>query len=298
MKKSYSVSEMLERYFGLIMAMPSTLYILTIVIFPAIFLVFISMIANPFKIVGEGPQFIGLKEYAMIFHPKFWEYTLNTTIIMVGSVFGGLLIQLPIALALNEVKHKTFFQTLILLPWVLPLSVSAMMYKWMLNTELGVINYILVSLGLIKENFPWLLNKWTALFMMIVGDIWAYSPLVIIVIYAGLQIIPKELYEAAEIDGASFLSRFRHITLPLLKPTIMPIIVLRTMFAFRVLEWPFVLTEGGPGDSTTTLSYLLWKYAFMFGEFTKAGVVGVILTILTFILVGVVMRAVGKTYFE
>jgi multiple sugar transport system substrate-binding protein len=191
----------------------------------------------------------------------------NTLLFMIFSVPFELLLGLFFALIINApLKGRAINRLTILIPWALPTAVMAMGWQWMFNNPFGVINDVLVRIGLIKEPLDWLSSPEGAMFAAIFADIWKTTPFATIILLAGLQSIPKELKESLSIDGAGSLKRLFHLTLPLLMPFIRVALIFRIIHAAGIFDLIWVLTKGGPADSTRTLSLYIYDLAFRFDE--------------------------------
>jgi len=227
----------------------------------------------------------------LIFDDLFWEYLMNTVIFTVSTVFIGIVIQLGVALLLNQkTKLQRFFRSAILLPWAIPLVVSSFIWRLILNSQYGVLNDILLKLDLINQPIAWLGGKWTALGAIVVTDIWTQTPLAVIILLAGLQVIPEQLYEASNIDGASVWQRFKHVIMPLWRPQILVVLMIRTMFSFRMFAIIFVLTGGGPGGSTHVWATHIYNLSFLYFRMGKGAALSVIMIFITIIFVGFYLK--------
>ncbi|MCF7944996.1 MAG: sugar ABC transporter permease, partial [Spirochaetia bacterium] len=170
------------------------------------------------------------------------------------------------------------------LPWALPTALNAIVWRWLYNTDFGFFNNILYGFGFTAEKINWLGEIPLAMVSMMIVAIWKTSSFMALILLTGLQTIPSELYEAADIDGASSFYRFRSITLPLLVPSILLSLLFRSMDAFRAFELPFSLTQGGPAGSTQTLSLFGYRQFFQFLKFDQGAAVSVIQFIFIFVL--------------
>jgi multiple sugar transport system permease protein len=175
-------------------------------------------------------------------------------------------------------RFRGIVRALVLIPWAVPTVVSARMWEWMYNTDFGILNYLLG----VKIN--WLGNPFWAMNAAVFMDVWKTTPFVVILLIAGLQVIPRELYQAADIDGAGTWSVFRRITLPLLMPVVLVVLIFRTLDAFRVFDAVYVLTGGGPANTTETLSIYAYKVLFQTLQFGY----GSTLSVVVFLCVGMI----------
>jgi ABC-type sugar transport system permease subunit len=168
-----------------------------------------------------------------------------------------------IALVLNQkFVGRGFVRAFILLPWAIPTIVNGILWEWIYNANYGALNGLLFQLGMIDNYKNWLGEPWLALNMIIIADTWKMTPFYVILYLAGLQTIPRELYDSAKIDGAGIWKRFLHITLPMLKPIILVILVLRTMQAFKVFDIIYIMTKGGPSGGTMVISFYTYIESF------------------------------------
>ncbi|MGH7233292.1 MAG: carbohydrate ABC transporter permease, partial [Nitrospiraceae bacterium] len=209
----------------------------------------------------------------------FWAACGTTVYFTAVSVFAELVLGLAIALLMDgawsapesELRRtggrSAWNRVVMLVPWAIPTVVSARMWEWLYHSEYGLLNYLLRSAGLIDEPINWLGSPAWAIHAAIVMDVWKATPFAALLLLAGLQTIPRDLYLAARVDGAGRWATFRHVTLPLLMPVLLIVLAFRTMDAFRVFDAVYVLTGGGPGNSTETLSIYAYKTLFQSLQF-------------------------------
>jgi multiple sugar transport system permease protein len=246
---------------GLRFVVPALAVLTAVAVFP-ILSVFVLSFFRKHLIFG-GTAFIGLGHYRFLLgDARFWNALGNTVYFTALSVA----LELSLGLAFAILLHRTFplkgaVRALVLLPWAIPTVVSAKMWEWMYNTDLGILNHLLG----VKIN--WLGSSGWALNAAVFMDVWKTTPFVIILLTAGLQVIPRELYQAAALDGAGAWARFRRITMPLLRPVILVVLIFRTLDAFRVFDAVYVLTGGGPANATETLSIYAYKVLFQTLQF-------------------------------
>ncbi len=261
--------------------LPSILVIITVAFYPILKAVYLSLFEINLKF--NVSRFIGIANYLHLLQDKgFFNALLNTLYFVGVSLFFELILGLLIALVINQpLKGKGLVKPVILIPWAIPTVVSAKMWKWIFNYDYGILNYLLRFLHLIGDNWNWLGSKAFAMNSAILAETWKTTPFMVLLLFAGLQIIPEDLYKSAEADGAGGWYRFWHITLPLLKPTLLVAVLFRTLDAFRVFDVIFVLTGGGPADTTEVLSLYTYKQLFSLANFGY----GSALAVTTFILV-------------
>lgn len=210
-------------------------------------------------------SFVGLGNYVKLIHDDlFWKSLYQVSYYVMMSVSCQLILGLGMALLLNEkLKGRGIVKAFLLIPWALPGTTVGGIWKWIYQYDYGLFNIILRTIGISENGFHWLSSS-TALNSIILVDIWRFAPFTAIILLAGLTTIPKSLYEAAIIDGANAWRRLINITLPLLLPTILVVLIIRTMFAFQVFDLIVTLTHGGPGTATYVLPYYAYLNAFSF----------------------------------
>lgn len=192
------------------------------------------------------------------------------------------LIGLALALLLNtQMRARSIFRSLLLLPMMLPAVVVGVVWRLMLNSNFGAVNGTLKMFGINTEALTWTASPKLAMASVIMADVWQWTPFVFLILLAGLQAVPQEAYEAALVDGANVWQTFRHVTLPLLKPAILIVLLLRTMDLLRVFDQIFILTEGGPGFATETVSLYIYRTAFRFSNFGYAAAMSFVLLLIT-----------------
>jgi multiple sugar transport system permease protein len=171
-----------------------------------------------------------------------------------------------------------------MIPWMMPMTVTALMFKFMFSTDVGIINYVLKTAGLIRSNIEWLTTPNTAMIAVIIANVWIGIPFNTILLSTGLSTIPQELYESASVDGANSIQRFFRITLPLLRPTIESVLVLGFIYTFKVYDIVYVMTEGGPVNSTHLLSTYSYKLSFDLFQYSKGSAVANVLFLILFLV--------------
>jgi multiple sugar transport system permease protein len=224
----------------------------------------------------------------VITDPAFLYVVLpNTFIFMIVSVLGALVTGLALALLLNRpFPGQKVVQTILLVPLMVAPVVAAIMIRWIFNDQFGIANVVLEALGF--EGQPWLVQRWSAFSIIVLTDIWLWTPWFTLLLLAGLQSLPKEPFEAAAIDGTSTWRVFRYLTLPMLRPVIVVCVVIRAIDAFRTFDIVWTLTGGGPGRSTELFSLYAYVLAFLnldLGRGSAAAIVGGLIIL----VLGVVM---------
>lgn len=238
------------------------------------------------KLVGSDGSFVGFANYIKLFGNNNFQRALSTTIwFAVISVTAEMIIGVLAALLLNQNFYgRTLLRALLILPWALPTVVNATLWRLIYNPEYGALNAALTQLGLIDSYRSWLGEPGMALAAIILADTWKNFPLVALIALAALQAVPKDITSASLVDGAGAWNRFRYVIMPYLMGPLLVALVLRTIEAFKVFDIIWVMTRGGPANSTRTLSILVYQEAF---SFQRAGsgaslalIVGLLVTVL------------------
>ena len=239
------------------------------------------------KIVGMPGKFIGLGNYRELLFddPIFWRVVRNGFLFTLGSVSLKVVLGMIMALVLNQpIFARGFFRGILLMPWVAPTVVTALSWRWMLDLT-GVFNYLLRSVGLIGTPVAWLAQYNTAMLALIMVNTWRGFPFFGVTLLAGMQSIPAELYEAAEMDGASAWQRFWHITLPSLRTVLLVAAILSIIWTFNDFSTVWLLTGGGPGNATDVFATYTYKLGFRASRLGYGQTVSVILApVLVFII--------------
>jgi len=221
------------------------------------------------SMILPGAEYVGLENYSRLLDDgRFWNAWENTLYFTVASVVGETLLGLAIALVLSQdFPLRGLVRAAVLVPWAIPTVVSSRLWGLIFNTDFGIANYLLRSVGIIETDKNWLGEIGWALNVTVLVDVWKTTPFMALLIMAGLSTIPGDLYEAARVDGATMLQRFFQITVPLLLPVMLVAIMLRALDAFRVFDVIYVMTGGGPADSTEVMSTLTYKVLFSATQF-------------------------------
>lgn len=236
--------------------------------------------------------FAGLANYSrMLDDELFWVALQNTLVWTVGCVVPQFVLGMVLALLLNEeFAFRGIYRALALSPWAVSGLVGALMWSWMLNGPFGVFNDLLIRLGLTSERIAWLALPETAMIGVILANVWRGIPFFTVTILAGLQAIPEELYEAAEIDGADGWRSFLHVTLPLLKGVITVTVLLRTIWTVSWVETIFAMTGGGPANATLTLPVYVFNQFFRYSDVGYASAMAVLMFMLLLAFTFVYLR--------
>ena len=287
-----------ERLLGLLLLTPAFLLLALIVVYPIGKLIFNSFFDLRLSGGGGGLKFVGWQNYAMVLDDKaFWNATKNTVLITLITVPGALVLGLGLALLANlPFRRQWPVRLALLLPWALPLSFVGLIFAWFFHTEYGVVNDVVRRLGLQAgpDATMWLLRPNWAFAAICVAIIWKTSSFMGLILLAGLQMIPRSLYEAAEVDGASRLQQFWQITVPMLMPSIIVALIFRTITALQTFDIPYTMTKGGPGDATETLAMLIHKTTIEYLDVGYGSTLAVFMFILSLCVTAVYLRRIGK----
>lgn len=278
------VSGFVDRHIGAFLLLPPMIVLGVIIIYPLINLIYTSF----FETRYFQETFTGFTNYIKMLHDTdFHRYFLHSCLYTGGAVGLSFSVGLLLALVLDKVKRlniRNFYTVTLLLSWAIPLIISGLIWRWMLNTEWGIINTILQQVGLINDPIAWLSHPILVWISVIVVDAWTRTPFGAVIMLAGLQTIPQDLYDAAKVDGASVFQQFRHITIPHLRPSMLVAGLIMTMFAFRTFSIIWGLTGTGPGDLTEVYATYIHKQGFNYFHFGYASALSVVMIILTMII--------------
>ena len=278
---------------GYLFVLPLVVLVLLLIAYPLGSAVYLSLTE---KYVGYPPRFVGLKNYVELTgDPVFRKVIWNSAVFTVASVTVKLLIGLLMALSLHQALFaRRLVRGILLLPWVVPTVITALAWHWMFDALRGFINVSLETLGLIGEPIAWLGQPATAMMAVVVVNIWRGFPFFGVSLLAGLQAIPADLYEAAAVDGASATQRFRHVTLPGLRPVIFVTALISTIFTLNDFNIVYVMTRGGPGIATHILATYTYEVGFQALRWGRAVAVSMYLMPLVVVMIVVLARRLTR----
>ncbi|WP_163580644.1 carbohydrate ABC transporter permease [Gracilibacillus saliphilus] len=286
------------RFLPYMLLLPVFTMIIVIVFIPLITTIIYSF--QSYRLTDPDAQatFVGLSNYIEILQDSRFISSLITSLIyIIGSVIGMLILGLITAQIANQAfKGRSLFRASILLPWAVAPVVAAQSWKFMFETDFGIINYVLEGIGIIERNIPWLVSSDHAMISVIVTNVWKTTPLLTLIIVSGLQTISKELYESADIDGAGAWKKYYHITLPLIRPFIAMGLIFTTLQTINVIDIIYVMTGGGPGESTEIFTLYNYKVFFQYLDFGLGGAMAVIGVVIVGILIYFYTRSMNKQY--
>lgn len=288
-----------EKIFAAGLIMPGFLFVALFAFYPIIYSFYLSLHAIILGLPTLGQPFIWLENYKTLLSDRVALHALRNTFCFVFlSTFFEILFGLIIALAINRhFRGRGVVRAAVLVPWAIPTVVSSQMWRFIFNDKYGLVNYMLYGAD-IAQYKAWLADSFFAFAAIVAADVWKTSSFAGLLILAGLQTIPDELYEAARMDGANAWQQFRKITLPLIKPALLIALLFRTMDAFRVFDLVYVMTQGGPADSTNVLQFYGYKKIFAEGLMGYGSTISVLVFFVTSIIAVFYIRALGTRLFK
>ncbi len=290
-----SARERADRRLGYSLVTPVIVLLLAITAFPLLYNLWNAFHFDNLSYAGLPHKWVGFSNFSLLFHASSgWVAALERTLIftLVTIVFD-IVVALAMALMMNRTfRGRGFLRAAILVPWAVPTVVSATLWKTMFDPRAGFVDYFLSAFHPAWASLSWLgASVWRSWVAVFVADSWKNIPFVAIILLAGLQVIPNEVYEAAKMDGATWWQSFRRITLPMLKPVISVALIFRTLQALLVFDVIYIMTGGGPGNSTETLSFLNYQTFIVNTDFGVGGAMSILLVIIALIVSAIYVRA-------
>ena len=258
------------------------IFLLLVIMFGYPLIKSVVMAFQNYKLGNANVYFNDFANFQKMFGDKDFPLLLKNSIVyVVVSVFGQFIGGLILALCLRDkFKGRGIYQSIVFLPWAFSAFVVGLVFRWSFNGEYGVVNDVLMKLGIIKKGIAWLGTPGLSLVVVILAMIWIGIPFFGIMILAALQSIPDEIYEAADMDGCGMFRKFFSLTLPYIKPTVIMTILLRTIWIFNSFDLVVIVTQGGPANYSQTLPSYMYTKAFSGYDFGLAGAFGVLLMVI------------------
>lgn len=278
-----------DRAFAIALILPGLALLVAVVLYPLA----ASLVTAFFEqsLVVPGRSFVGLENIRGILNGDFWQILRQTLIFTVGATVLPFVIGLALALALNtNIRGRSILRGLLLFPWLVPAVVVSFLWMWIFNANYGLANGLLESIGLIDQPQAWLADPGSAMTALIIAKSWASFPWMMVMLLAGLQTVPPELHEAAEVDGAGAIRRFRSVTVPHLKGIIGIVVLLEFIWNFQHFDMIFVMTGGGPAGKTNTFATRVYETAFHGFDLGRAGAYGLLWMAILSVLVVLYVR--------
>jgi ABC-type sugar transport system permease subunit len=274
---------------------PAFLVIAVVALYPLGYTLWLSFQREIIKLPWLGTGWVGLDHYReLLTEPRFWQAFFNTWMFTLISVTLELVLGLLAALAIHRARVLTgLTRAALLLPWAIPEVVAAVMWLFLINPAFGLIPEFLRNLGVSDNSLVFLAHPVTAWAVVIATDVWKNTPFMTLMLLAGLQVIPEDLYEAAALDGATGWQAFWSITLPLLKPALLVALIFRTSQAFMVFGHIYTLTGGGPGNATESLAFLAYQAILNDMRFGYGSAICILIFLSSFILALLYLRVLG-----
>lgn len=271
--------------------LPGLIYLVLIRYIPALF-TFYSGFTSWNLLEQKTPKFIGLANYSYIFSDgNFDAALLRTVIFTIVATSLELVLGLAVALFVNrDFRGKGLLRGVIILPMIVTPAIVGVIWKILYSDVIGPINAGLAQIGL--PTVGWLTNIHMAMVSVVIMDLWHWTPFVFLIVLSALQTIPTELYDAAEVDGSTRWQRLRFVTLPFIRESLIVAAILRSVQAFNLFDEPYVMTGGGPGQATETVSLYIYKYAFQFFQLGRSGAMIIISLLLLGLVYGLYLRFV------
>lgn len=290
------IDRMPESRFSQLLLLPVYLFVLVGLGFPLIYSFYLSFFDMQLTRL-EDFKFVGLSNYVALFSDQLFRLSIPATFIyMIGSTVLTVVIAIGLALLLNQpIRGRAIYRVILLVPWAVPPVVNGWMWLWMFNYNFGAVNHLLTGLGVFSRYLNWLGLTSTAFISLIVAETWKAMPFLTLLLLAKLLDIPRNLYRAAEMDGANTWQRFRHITLPGIKQTLLVVIILQSMWSLKAFDLVFVMTKGQPNDTTAIMNYMVYLQAFEFKNVGYASAAAWVLTAIVLVLTLVYMSFMRDT---
>ena len=280
-------SIMRKEWPGLMLIAPAYLLLGFTILYPTLQALWMSFHRIILTRPALGRPFIGLENYRDVVTSPHFFHSIRISVIWTGTNLGvQIVLGTLVALLIHqEFRGRSLVRGVSLIPWITPSVVAYLTWKWMYDGQFGIINSILLQLGVIERSIVWLGNMNTAMGAVIFASIWKGTPFVVLMVLASLQSIPEDLYDAAKVDGAGMFDRFRHVTLPQILPTVIIAATLTTIFTFNNFNAIWLLTTGGPLRATEVLTIYVYRQAFHSFNLGTATAAGIIIFIILYMFV-------------
>ena len=273
---------------GFLFALPALIVLMMLIAYPVTYTGILS-------VTNQQEEFVGLQNFRDVLRPRVTTQALwNTLWWVFGSIFFQVIFGVAAAILLNQnFRGRAVVRSIALIPWVVPGIVAATTWAWMFHTEFGIINYMLTGAGVLEEPIGWLITGNTVLPAMIAINIWKLFPFVAIMVLAGLQSIPQELFEAAKVDGASYWEEVRHIMLPQIRPVVTAVTLLLVIWALNAITIIYAITSGGPANKTLITPIQIFRLAFESSAFNQSAALAVMFFGIVMLIVFIYIKSLA-----
>lgn len=273
---------------GFLFALPALIVLMMLIAYPVTYTGILS-------VTNQQEEFVGLQNFRDVLRPRVTTQALwNTLWWVFGSIFFQVIFGVAAAILLNQnFRGRAVVRSIALIPWVVPGIVAATTWAWMFHTEFGIINYMLTGAGVLEEPIGWLITGNTVLPAMIAINVWKLFPFVAIMVLAGLQSIPQELFEAAKVDGASYWEEIRHIMLPQIRPVVTAVTLLLVIWALNAMTIIYAITRGGPANKTLITPIQIFRLAFESSAFNQSAALAVMFFGIVMLIVFVYIKSLA-----
>jgi multiple sugar transport system permease protein len=273
---------------GVLFVLPALVVLAMLIAYPALYMGWLS-------VTDDAGRFVGANNFTVMAVTRDPAMAVRNTLYHVGALIVlQLVVGTLVGILLNQpFRGRALLRSLTLVPWVVPGIVAAMTWAWMLHTEFGIVNHLLVGAGAVGEPVGWLVDPDTAMPALIAINVWKQFPFVAVMVLAGLQTVPKELYEAARVDGATFWGEVRHVMLPGIRPVLVAIGVLLTIWGLNAITLIYTMTRGGPANRTLILPIQIFRHGFDSFQLNEAAALSAMFFACTLVLVVIYMRVAG-----
>jgi multiple sugar transport system permease protein len=274
---------------GYCLISPAIFLLLVLLAYPFVLAVWISMSD---RVLGVSGKFVGLMNFLRLLRDPLFQQTIwNSFVYTISTVFLKMFLGIILALLLNqEMPFRNLVRGVLLLPWIVPTSLSVLAWLWMFDSLFSVVNYLLLGIGIISKKIQWLGDPFWAMVSVVIVNTWRGLPFFAVSFLAGLMTIPKELYEAAEVDGANCFQHFWHITVPLLQPVMAVVVLFSTIWTFADLQIVYILTRGGPMNATQIFATAAYDVALVAGRIGEGSAISLFLFPLLLIVIILLLR--------
>lgn len=289
-----SFAMFLDKHLATVFIIPAILCILGLIVYPAILTIYNSM-TNLSMLTMRATKFVGLDNYITVLKgSEFWVSLWNSLVFTVVSIAGQFFLGLTGALALQRISRgKGLYRIMLLVPWTFPSVAMTFLWDWLLDSNFGIVNYALMSIGLIQTPIAWFGNKVWAMPSVIAMNVWFGFPFMLLSLSAGLQTIPSEYYEVGLIEGIGFFQELKYIVVPALRRIIGVLLILRTIWVFNNYDFIFLTTGGGPSKSTQTVSIMAYFTAWKRSAMGRGSAITILLLIFVMLLITLYFKLFG-----